>query len=48
VRAPASARAASIVTWANGRRVRHTSAGRTVRFRIPGRAGARTDWAIAW
>jgi hypothetical protein len=23
-------------------------AGRAVRFRVPGRAGARTDWAITW
>jgi hypothetical protein len=48
VRLPAGARPASIVTWANGRRVRHTRAGRVVRFRIPGRAGARSDWAITW
>src|SRR3954454_2307602 len=48
VRPPAGARRASIVAWVNGRRVPHTRAGRAVRFRIPVRSGARSDWAITW
>src|SRR4051812_23220297 len=48
VRPPAGARRASIVTWANGRRVPHTRAGRAVRFRVATAAGARSDWAITW
>jgi len=48
VQVPASARAASLVTWVNGRRVAHSLAGRTVRFRLSGRARAPIDWAITW
>jgi hypothetical protein len=49
VRAPASAPAGSIAAWANGRRVAHRMVGRrVVRFRIPGRAGTHSDWAITW
>jgi hypothetical protein len=48
VKPPPSARAGSLVTWANGRRVAHTIAGSSARFEVPGAAGARTDWAITW
>jgi hypothetical protein len=48
VHPPANADAASLVTWANGRRVKHSFEGTAVRFRVPGTAGRRSDWAITW
>ncbi|TMK62051.1 MAG: hypothetical protein E6G53_14990 [Actinobacteria bacterium] len=48
VQLPSSAPAASLVTWVNGRRVGHSVVGRTVRFRLSGRARAPADWAITW
>jgi hypothetical protein len=48
VKPPPDADSASLVTWANGRRVSHTISGSSARFRVPGSAGARTDWAITW
>ena len=48
VKPPATAEAGSLVTWANGRRVPHSLVGAAVRFRVPGTAGKRTDWAVTW
>jgi Glycosyl hydrolase 36 superfamily, catalytic domain/Glycosyltransferase family 36 len=48
VHPPPGADAATLVTWANGRRVRHSLAGTAARFRVPGAAGKRTDWALTW
>jgi hypothetical protein len=46
VRRPAGS--TKLVTWANGRRVSHRIVAGKVRVRVPGRAGKRTDWALAW
>jgi hypothetical protein len=48
VHPPPTSDAATLVTWANGKRVPHTIAGAAVRFSVPGSSGARTDWAITW
>jgi hypothetical protein len=48
VHPPRGSDAATLVTWADGRRVPHTLAGTAVRFSVPGRAGKRSDWAITW
>ena len=48
VKPPPGADAGSLVTWAGGRRVKHSLAGAAVRFRVPGTAGKRTDWAVTW
>ena len=48
VKPPAGVDSASLVTWAQGRRVPHTTSGASARFRVPGAAGVPTDWAITW
>jgi hypothetical protein len=48
VKPPAGADAATLVTWANGRKVPHTIAGTSARFDVPGSAGKRSDWALTW
>jgi hypothetical protein len=47
VRVPPGVRPRAAVTWANGRRVRHTRRGGLVTFRLPAsRGGAAVDWAV--
>jgi hypothetical protein len=46
VRVPAGVRPRAALTWANGRRVRHTRRGGLVTFRLRARAGSPVDWAV--
>jgi hypothetical protein len=46
VRRPAGVPARLVVTWVEGRRVRHRNRGRMVTFRLRARAGVAVDWAV--
>jgi hypothetical protein len=46
VRRPAGVPRRRAVTWVDGRRVRHSSRGRFVTFRLAARAGRAVDWAV--
>ena len=48
VKLPAGAQARTLVTWANGRRVRHTISGGFVEFTLPAKANAPADWAVTF
>ncbi|MEA2399159.1 MAG: cellobiose phosphorylase, partial [Thermoleophilaceae bacterium] len=48
VRLAPDADPATVLAWANGRRVPSSLSGGSVRFRLEGKAGQPADWALTW
>ena len=48
VRLPDGLMPRAVTAWAGGRAVEHRLAGRTVFFRLQGRADSAADWAVTW